>query len=89
MSPIAAPQTAGASSVFLPHVADMSCNACTGIVAAKKPARQVTAHNIVALRSEHTPPNAITEAGYFFGKATKYGVANPIPSLRRSPTPGI
>jgi hypothetical protein len=32
-----------------------------------------------AQSSEHMPPNANTEAGYFFGKPTKYGVADPIP----------
>ena len=32
-----------------------------------------------AKSNEHMPPNANTEAGYFFGKPTKYGVADPIP----------
>lgn len=32
-----------------------------------------------AKSNEHMPPNANTEAGYFFGKPTKYGVGDPIP----------
>ena len=32
-----------------------------------------------AQSNEHMPPNANTEAGYFFGKPTKYGAADPIP----------
>ncbi len=32
-----------------------------------------------AQSSEHMPPNANSEAGFFFGESTKYGVPDPIP----------